>query len=258
MPMEPLRKNLLYRPAPVVAMLVSALALAVGCGPAAQSPVSYALYGAGSGGVFTVGSWQITLDAALLGLGPIYFCTTAGASAELCPTSLNEFADVAVVDVRDSTPQLLGEILGVTGDIGSASYDLAYSWFPRQNAPAPAAVAPMGHSAHFEGQATGPDGSFRFVADVDIVPRYAGLRAIRQTRGVSARIDESTARLDIRFDPQAWWRNVDFDALARAGAGMDPVLIDGRSNNVVVHDTLVATITTAAGAPKFLWSPTGP
>jgi hypothetical protein len=262
--MEPLRKSTLRRWALTVAtatMTLWGLTSAAGCGPAAQTPVSYPLYGVGTGGVFMVGSWQITLDVALVGLGPIYFCTTAGSSSELCPTSLNEFADVAVVDMRNPTPQLLGEVRGVTGEIRSVGYDLAYNWFPRQTAPTASAVAPEGHSAHFEGRATGPEGSFRFVADVDVLPPFAGLRAIRRTTGVSTRIDDSALRLDIRLDPQSWWKAIDFSALWRASAGMDPVLpvlIDRTDHNVVFHDTLVAQITTGSGASTFLWSPTGP
>ena len=262
--MESVRERSLRRSAltvAIAAMTLSGVTSAAGCGPAAQTPVSYPLYGAGTGGVFMVGTWQITLDVALVGLGPIYFCTTAGASSELCPTSLNEFADVAVVDARDPTPQLLGEVRGVTGEIRSVSYDLAYNWFPRQTGPTAAAVAPEGHSAHFEGQATGPEGNFWFIADVDVLPRYAGLRAIRRTSGVNTRIDDSALRLDIRLDPQSWWKAIDFSALGRGTVGMDPVLpvlIDRRDHNVVFHDTLVAQITTASGAPTFLWSPSGP
>lgn len=262
--MESLRKSTLRRCALTVAaatLALSGLTSAAGCGPAAQAPVSYPLYGVGTGGTFMVGTWEVTLDVALVGLGPIYFCTTAGASSELCPTSLNEFAEVAVVDLRDPTPQLLGEVRGVTGEIRSVSYDLAYNWFPRQSEPTAAPVAPEGHSAHFEGQATGPEGSFRFIADVDVLPRFAGLRAIRRTTGVNTRIDDSALRLDIRLDPQSWWKAIDFSALGRGNAGMDPVLpvlIDRTDHNVVFHDTLVAQITTASGAPTFLWSPTGP
>jgi hypothetical protein len=262
MQMETLQEHpWLSRPLAVslAAMALAVLPLASGCGPAAQTPVSYPLYGEGTGGAFMVGDWQVTLDVALVGLGPIYFCTTSGASSELCPTSLNEFADVAVVDVRDPTPQRLGDIVGVTGGIRSVSYDLAYNWFARQNAPTPALVAPEGHSAHFEGQATGPEGSFRFIADVDVLPRYAGLRAIRRTAGIDTRITDSSLRLDIRLDPQSWWKVIDFSALGRGNVGtVQPVLIDRTDHNVLFHDALVAQITTAAGAPTFLWSPTGP
>jgi hypothetical protein len=238
---------------------LAGLTLAPGCGPAAQTPVSYPLYGESTGGVFMVGDWQVTLDVARVGIGPIYFCSTAGASAELCPTSLNEFADVAVIDARDPTPQRLGEVNGVTGEIRSVGYDLAYTWFPRQAEPTAAPMAPEGHSAHFEGQATGPEGSFRFIADVDVVPRYAGLRAIRQVTGVDTRVTDSALRLDIRLDPQSWWKVIDFSALGEGNVGTSlPVLIDRTDHNIVVHDTLVARITTAAGAPTFLWSPTGP
>jgi hypothetical protein len=158
-----------------------------------------------------------------------------------------ELAASAAVDALDATPQRLGEVFGVTGEIRSATYDYAITWFPTQLQPTPTAAAPGGHSARFEGRATRGATTFRFVADVDVLPILRGSRAVQGAR-VTAQIRGANLRVDVRLDPSAWFRAVDFEELSRQG--VDPVAIRPGS---AAHNALVIGMT-ASALPTFEWS----
>jgi hypothetical protein len=228
-------------------MLVSLLALA-GCGSTGQQAVTVPLFAAGvAPAPVTAGEWSVNLEVARVGLGPIYFCATEGASMDLCPAAVSEFAAVAVVDGLDATPRRLGDVTGVSGAIRSATYDFAVSWRARQSEPTPAAVAPDGHSAHFEGSASRGATTLRFACDVDVLPQHAGTRAVQ---GARAAVDlrDGRARLDVTIDPRAWFAAVDFDELLALGG--DPVVVPPSSraaNALVIHMT-------TTGQPVFTWS----
>src|SRR5262245_36883458 len=122
--------------APLIALIAVAgygAGYGTGCGSTGQESVSYPIVGRGQAAEpFLVDGWEVTLTSARVGVGPIYFCATEGASSELCPIALGEFADAAVIDALDPTPRTLGRIDGFVGEIRSATYDFAYSWFNTQ------------------------------------------------------------------------------------------------------------------------------
>lgn len=88
---------------------------------------------------------------------------------------------------------------------------------------------------------------FRFVADVDVLPQIQGSRAVQGAR-VTADVRDASVRVDVRFDPSAWWRSVDFRELEALGG--DPVVAPAgsRAMNAVVIGM------TATTPPTFEWS----
>ena len=228
------------------------LLVVAGCGDTGQALVDYPLRASGAGGAFDAGAWRVTLDVARVGIGPIYFCATETASMDLCGTAVNEFAGVAAFDALRPEAQELGRIVGVTGGIRSVTFDYAITWFNRQAAPVPSPAAPGGHSAHFEGRAEQPGRSLRFVADVDIVPQFAGTLAVQGTRVQTTEVRDSRIQLDLQVEPRAWFQQVDFDELA-AVAG-DPVVVPMASRS---HNALVIAMA-ALHPPEFRWSSTNP
>lgn len=221
--------------------------LLMGCGDTGQKTVSYPLIATGTLGTFSAGAWEVTLDVAEVALGPIYFCATEGASMDLCPAAVNELADVAVVNAVDPAAQALGQIVGVTGEIRSATYDFGITWFNRQTSPQASAKAPGGHSAHFQGSAIRGATTLRFVSDVDVLPPQQGTLAVQGAR-MTASVRDSRQTLHVTLDPGAWWSDVDFDELAALGG--DPVVVPATSR---AHNALVLRMTTVA-APTFTWS----
>jgi len=220
----------------------------LGCGETGQEEVSHPIFAAGMAPApFTVGAYEVTLDVAQIGFGPVYFCATAAASSDLCPAAVAELATTATVDGAAESPQQLGDVSGVTGQIRSATYDYAVTWLATQRSPTPAPGAPGGHSAHFEGRAVRGTTEFRFVADVDVLPQIQGSRAVQGAR-VTADVRDASVRVDVRFDPSAWWRSVDFRELEALGG--DPVVAPAgsRAMNAVVIGM------TATTPPTFEWS----
>lgn len=219
----------------------------VACGDTGQSAVSLPLRAMGTGdGTTAAGAWQVTLTQAALGFGPLYFCATAAASADLCPSALAEYADSTTIDALSVTAQNLGSIDGIEGTIHSATYDFALSWLTRQSAAEATAGAPGGHSAHFEGSATDGVRTVNFIADVDIVPQTQGSRAVQGVR-TSVELDDSVQALQLQMDPATWWKKIDFEELYNSGE--NPVLI---INGSKAHSALVIAIT-ASHPLQFVW-----
>lgn len=228
--------------------LAFVLLLLAGCGDTGQVRVRYPALATGAPGTFSAGGWDVVLDVATVGFGPAYFCATAAASMDLCPTAVNELAAVAAFDALAAAPQPLGDVVGVAGALRSVAYDFGITWFTRQTAPSPAAGAPAGHSARFEGRASKGMTTFRFVADIDVAPSRAGTLAVQGAR-VEADVGAQTARLTVAVDPRRFWDDVDFDALA-AEAG-DPIVVAPGSR---AFNSVVLRMTTTA-APTFRWDP---
>ena len=226
----------------------AAASLSLACGTTGQREIRYPFFASGRAPApFTAGDWQATLDVARVGFGPVYFCATAGASSDLCPAAVAEFADSAVVNGLNPSAQPIGEIDGVTGQINSATYDYAFTWLDTQSAAQPTSAAPGGHSAHFEGHAVRGSTTLRFVADIDVKPNIQGTRSVQGAR-VTADVQSDQVRLDVRMDPSAWWAKADFNELAALGG--DPVVVPqgSRTYNAVVLGM------TAAAPPSFQWS----
>lgn len=227
----------------------AALALAAsGCGTTGRELVSYPASGHGTAAAeFDAGDARVTLEVAQVALGPIYFCATAAASADLCSVAVQELTSTATLDALDPGPQPLGNVEGVSGSIRSLTFDYGISWFNTQTTPVAAAAAVGGHSAHFEGLATRGGTSRRFVADVDVVPQFRGSRAVQALR-VTADVPDADARLDVTVDSAAWWAGVDFGPLWDAAE--EPIVIAPGS---AAHNALVVAMT-ATIPPTFIWT----
>lgn len=223
--------------------------LFAGCGGSTgQRELSFAVAGAGEQPApFAVNGWQVTLSKADVAFGPAYFCATAAASSDLCPTAVAQFAQSALINALDASAQPLGVGDGQTGTLRSATYDFGFSWFPTQRQPTASDRAPRGHSAVFEGQAEKAGRVVRFVAEVDIVPRVQGTRAVQGAPTVFELLADDSA-LDVVVRPREWWSAVDFDELALSAD--DPVVVKPGSR---AYEALVFAMT-AAFPPQFSWS----
>jgi hypothetical protein len=232
------------------------LAVAAGCGDTGQGRVSYPLVATGEAAApFDDLGWTVTLSAARMAFGPVYFCATRSADADLCATAQAEFADVVVVDLLQSSPQALGQVDGLSGSVASVAFNLGWNWFNTQAAAQPFATTASaldGHSAHFEGSATNGTSTVHFTADVDIAPHAQGARAV-QGPPVSANVESSDVTLTAHFSPSTWWQQVDFDDLSKqADAGGNVVVQPGsRASNALI------TAIIALAPPSFTWSGSG-
>lgn len=226
--------------------------LSVGaCGGATgQRDVVYPVLGRGeAAAAFDARGWQVTLSRADVGIGPVYFCATAAASSDLCSTAVSQFAKSATVDGLSAELQPLGEGDGQSGTVRSATYDFAYTWFPTQQRPTPAAGAPMGHSAHFVGQAVNGARTVAFEALVDVTPQVQGARSV-QGAPVEATLDRDDLQLVIDVRPSDWWRDVDFDDVAQGGEPSVRISAGSRA-----YESVVLAMT-ANRRPTFTWGPT--
>jgi len=218
------------------------------CGAPSQQEVVYPLVARGvSSGPFTSrGSWDVTLTDARVALGPIYFCTTEAASPDFCEVAQAEFASSANFNALTGDEQLLGEVRGLTGTIGSAQYDFGISWTTTQNNPTATSGSLNGHSAHFEGIAQRADKTVRFVLELDLPPRDQGSRTVQGGRA-GADIADARVNLLVSVDPVAWWRHVDFSEIENNPESV--VQIDGDS---VIANTVIIGMT-ANETPVFEW-----
>jgi hypothetical protein len=218
---------------------------ALGCSGTGQPEVSFSAVAVPSGTKeLQVDDVAVTLDEAVVAIGPVYFCAGASGAATLCETAQGEILDMSRVDLLATEPSPLGTFQGFTGTVRSASYDFGVHWFLTEKAPTPAPSAPGGHSAHFAGVARRGAASVRFVADVDVIAQYQGQRAV-PTTPAQGRIDEGTARLEVGFDVASWFSGVE---LGKAiDAGEDPYVIAPGSRD---HDALVIGMVSLA-PPTF-------
>jgi hypothetical protein len=232
----------------VIRALLCAL-LGAACGQTSQTEVTYPIVAHGvAPAAIQAGDWSVTLEVAEVGFGPLYLCSTAAASSDLCPAALAEYIDTATIDLLDPAAQPLGDINGVTGEIRSATWDYGVTWLATQTEATPQSGAPGGHSAHFEGSATDGVTTIRFVADVDALPLYRGTRTVQGTQ-VSADVTDDRVELDVDFDVAGWWSRVDIGELVDIGG--DPVVVPSDSR---AHSALVLQMTTNA-TPTFTWTP---
>lgn len=199
-------------PVPKASLLAALLVCA--CGDTGGETFRYPLTAVGTPAEsFPVGAWQVTLTRAEVELGPIYLCSTAAASPELCDVALAEFTDVATVDALAGA-QPLGELHARPGEPRSAMLDYGISWFTTDVKPGP--LGELGHSAHLAGTAVRGDEVLQFDAIVDVVPPLRGSPALVGVRAHSESQDEGST-LELRVDPRAWLTGLDLDALAESG-----------------------------------------
>lgn len=196
-----------------------ALALLAGCGRTGQDRVTFPIHGAGTGEAsFEVGGWSVTLEQADVGFGPIYFCATRFADADVCTTAQAEWLGTAPVDALDPSPEMLGDAQAITETVRSAMFDYGRSWLLTERAPRANEGAPGGRSAVMVVRAERGDERLEVRASIDVDPGAAGASAVIGARTEPHAITGDEA-LTVRFDPAAWWRRVDFDRLAAEDDG---------------------------------------
>lgn len=236
-----------------LALIGLALALASGCIESPQTQVSYVAEARSTlARAFDVGPVTVRLARADLAFGPVYFCSATSGSATLCRSALEEVTDVTRLDLLSPVPQRLGTVRGFSGSIRSASYDLGLHWFDTSFAvePSPAAASLGGHSFVVEGtlaRAGEPEEPFKLL--VDVVPQYQGQRAV-PTTSTTTDVVSSGTRLVVAFEPEAWLRQVDFDAVLRTANR--PIVLDAKSP---AHDSVLVGLKVAR-PPEFRWSQT--
>lgn len=239
-----------------------------GCGQTAGERVALPVFVQGTAKApFSVGAWTVELEAAQVALGPMYFCATASASSDLCPSAVGELTSVVVVDGLDpepkrwpsdgaasaSEPSALEAISGST--IRSAFFDYGIAFFA--TASRPAALRPMrgnlaGHSAHFSGRAIKGAAEVRFVVDVDVLPQVPGSRAVQGLRTEKMLAHAQAGGppgtvLTIRIAPSRLFGQVDFDQLAALGpqVTLEP---DSQMANAI------ATALIGQAPPELTWT----
>jgi hypothetical protein len=220
-----------------------------GCGDTGQSRIELPIYGRGAplAGAFEVDGFQVQLDRAEVGLGPIYVCASARSGSELCPSAVAEFADGASVDALDPSRQRLGELSALSQDARSVGMDYAITWPTSAARPVALPAAPGGHSAVFSGRVQRAERSFEFVAELDLAPLLRGTRAVQ---GLPTRVElEAGLALEIELDPVAWWSQVDFGELAMEPASERVELTEDSP----AYRTVAAAMTSNA-TPIFRWA----
>lgn len=234
------------------ALLVIAVLGVVGCGDTGQTEVtlSASAVGAAPSPVASDG-YEVTLSVARVGFGPIYFCATAAASADLCPVAQAELSQAVLVDVLSTTPAPLPDLAGVTGTIRSAAFDYGVTWLAVEQGPTGHVPALGEHAAHFEGTfRKGSAPARAFVADVTVAPQLQGTQSV-QGAATTVEVMAAPPSLLVAFEPNAWWSRVDlteFDDFDDFDG--DPIVVPPSSR---AHSALVAAMT-ATHVPRFEWT----
>lgn len=257
---------------------LAVLLLLAACGQTQGQFVEIPFEGAGTAPeTFVKDGWEVTLDNATLGFGPIYFCATASSQFERCEVAIAEYLEGTTLDGLDPSPQPIGIVNGTTGTIRTAFFDYGIVWLLTSPLPealegvpgGPAVVrfesssyVPVGHSAQFTGTATCvadpatccPDASvcpteYAFEANVDVLVLNRGTPAVSGVETFQEITTEPRV-LTVSFDPNAWWQSVNFGRLA--------ALDDGTGNVVVMpedpdYSALVIAMTVNE-LPTFTWT----
>jgi hypothetical protein len=227
---------------------MSLLSLAA-CGDTGQVRLSYPIIARGiSAAPFQAGDWTVTLDEAQLLFGPVFFCASVIAAADLCPSAQAEFTEVALIDLLDPNPHALGEVNSIEGVINSLIFDYGVTWFVSENSPQLVSNELNGQSATFSGAASHPDGrTLEFSADLLIAPSIRGGFAV-QLGGTKTDITSSEVQVEVAFDVASWWSKINFDALAASGAPRISI-----TPGSTAHNSLIISMT-ANDTPSFAWS----
>ncbi len=227
----------------------------VACGDTIGEAVEVPLSASGAAEPsFTQGDWEVTLEQAHLGFGPLYLCPASVATGELCEMAVVELIDSVAFDALDPTAQTLPPLVGVTGAVRSAVFDYAISWPLTYRSPRAGAGAPGGHSARFAGVAKDGARTLYFSADIDVAPN--AVERLASGAVTEHTITDDASRLHLVFDPIGWWRGVDFDALATS-AFSDPEAGDTATISVEAGSDAYASIVhamTAGVRPRLEWS----
>lgn len=248
-----------------------ALASYVGCVPASQITVAYPLQANLAAGndlqaiSDETGTWTIALDEAKMAFGPLYFCSTTAASSDLCPSALQEFTDIAVIDLmalntENSQPQTLGSIVGLSGVINSAMFDFGQPWLATDTNPRSRSPLDGGHTLVMQGTATRTDGAtFRFDLGLDLQSNIRGEALVigYRTQATFSDLLEEQSRIQLTasFSPAAWLADLDWQAIFDANQGnlADPNFVLHLEEDSSVINRLSAQMT-AQNKPVFTWS----
>lgn len=225
--------------------------LLAACGDTGQELVSFPVHAAGTGErSFAVEGWSVTIERADVGFGPMYLCATSFADLDVCPRAEAELLDVGTVDALDDAPQMMGTARAITGTARSAMLDYGIGWLTTARRPAPFDGAPDGHSAIFRVRASRGADELEVHVELDIEPRIAGGSAVIGAPTGEHAITGREA-LTVRLDPAAWWRRVDFDALAMSDEDGDGVVTVARGD---VAWTALTIAMTSGRVPRFEWT----
>ncbi|MCA9582348.1 MAG: hypothetical protein KC416_11175 [Myxococcales bacterium] len=237
---------------PTAAVLLWMVCTGVTCGHTGQEFVEFDLRTRGTdNATFEAGAWTVTLTRAEVALGPIYFCATSAADAELCPSAVAEFVEVAPINGIEGSPDDAGRVFGVTGTVGSVTLDYGLPWLLTTDGPVPQEGAPGGHSAQFEGTASRDGATFLFAMDVDVTAANRGDIALPGIRTDHV-IDTRTEAVTFSIDPTAWWANVDFEVVyADIEDPAVPIVLDEEST---AYGTVILGMTTGK-VPSLEWTP---
>lgn len=190
---------------------------------------------------------RLSIDTCAFAFGPAYFCAAQSGSPTLCETALAEIAHINTIDCLDPSPQPLGMVYGLTGEIRSVSYDYGMHWFLTESKPMADPKAPGGHSLRMTGHLDQNGTRIDFTANIDVLPQYQGQRAVT-TAPARASITEETAELTVQFNPGAWISGADWEALVME-AGPGPIEISAEQPG---HSAVLLKMVSGA-PPVFTW-----
>ncbi len=213
------------------------IAILAACGPAAQTSVLLQATAVGSPVInVSAGEWTVTLDRAELGFGPVYFC--AAAAARACDAATAEITSIATVNLLDATPQPIGDVNGLSGNIRSATWDYGITWLTTERAPN--ARTPSGHSLVLSGVATRGVQSVPFSVALDAIPLQPGTQAVLGAKTNATLADGGSLR--VTFDVAQWVSGIDF-------ATVPPVITSADEAYQAISIAM-----TANAPPTFQWS----
>jgi hypothetical protein len=227
------------------------LALSACVPDTSREPVTVPVYGRGVETLTaTVGDYTVTLLDARVVVGPLYFCSAAHASDELCSTARLEVLEPFVVDLLDASAQEGGLAHGTTGRVSSAQFDLGRSFFAASASPAPTSGALGGRSAVFTFEVEGPVNQLTVELNLDLDPARSGSTLVMGAR-TSADVTRETESVTLSFDP---WIILDSIDLALLEASVDDDgewITPGRGEQAY---EAVAVRLTEGRMPSFVWS----
>lgn len=222
-----------------------------GCTEPSQSRVTFPALGEGEAPrEIVVDAWRATLTEARVAFGPAYFCATAAADVDLCPTAVAELRASATFDALDPSLQMLGTMSAVTATVRSGMFDYGRTWFLPASRSAPTEGAVDGaHSARLRARATHDDGrTFELVADVDIDALVAGTSVVRAFRTMHS-ITGANDAMVVHVDASAWLAGLDYDELDALRGDDDVLEVPAGSHSM---NALVVALTNQ-GLPTIRW-----
>lgn len=193
--------------------------------------------------------FSVDLQSAQLAFGPVYLCAS-DVAGDLCDVSRAEWLGSVVVDALDPTPQEVGTMHALQGEVRSMMYDLGLGFPITQDVPRPTEAGELldGYSVWLEGRATRDDVTLPFEARVQVAANTPG-RSAASGQLHSHTITPRDDALVLTFDPTRWVSDIDFEALAADASDDDGVELqpDTQAYRAVVNGL------TATARPGVEW-----